>query len=461
MTTSPFTILTDRTRTVSYQRCHRFRWWATGFGERGIVPNQKNIYLVVGIYVHELLATFLGYAKEHDDVLPRGQVQDLIASAKKKYFDLVRSVGLKLDDDEDAYYIAMEQGALIEGLVWAYWHRQLPNLLKEYRVLEVEQEDLYPLMQVQWVGDDLVRTGHNIGQLVWQARADGLLVSRRDETKLYALSFKTAGRWDKRKEDAGNHDMQGISECVALEHRLGRKIAGVKMEFLRKGERKSTKKGAPKIQYSPLIRGYVKEMKGTKNDADQIVGMSMSDLDDLATVTEGQEYYWRWQWDDPENPDKVKRLNYRTAKPYLPWEKGNMGVEAWVDLLAQRRVLPTHMDFFDEAYILPMPYHRHQSEIESWKVSIAEQERVVARDEALVNAMYSDGVDTKLIEIELDARFPKYTHACDYPSPCEYMDLCHGAIKSSEVTPIEDGEFAWRRPHHDAELAALEQEMTR
>lgn len=410
------------------------------------------------------------YARKHDDVISRDGAREIIHTYKEQYLEVLRTVGLKLDDDEDAYYIGMEQGALIEGLVWAYWHRQLPNLLKEFRVLEVEQEDLLPLLQVKWNGEDLVEhsvagpedIGVNTGQIIWQGKADGLLQSRRDENALYALSFKTAGKWDKRKEEAGNHDMQGISECIVLENRLGRKITGVKMEFLRKGERKATKKGAPKIQYSPLIRGYVKVAKGGGGgQSDQIVGMSVDEIVALESDQPDKEYYWRWQWDDPDRPDKVKRLNYHTAKPYQPWAEGNMGVEAWVDLLAANKVMPTHMDFFEEAFILPLPYYRHQGEMDSWKTSITEQERVVARDEALINALYSNGADHDLIEYELDRRFPKYTHSCDYPSACNYLELCHGSMKSSEVTPIEDGDFVWRTPHHDAEVAAMEQEATK
>src|SRR5271170_4793630 len=51
------------------------------------------------------------------------------------------------------------------------------------------------------------------------SRHDALL-RERSTNFLYLLSFKTAGQWDRRKEQEAQIDMQGLSEAVDVDNRL-------------------------------------------------------------------------------------------------------------------------------------------------------------------------------------------------------------------------------------------------
>ena len=52
------------------------------------------------------------------------------------------------------------------------------------------------------------------------SRHDGLLRDRQSD-QLYLLSYKTTGSWDRRRAADAQTDMQGLSEAVDVENRLG------------------------------------------------------------------------------------------------------------------------------------------------------------------------------------------------------------------------------------------------
>src|SRR5580765_4359456 len=148
-------------------------------------------------------------------------------------------------------YLFAEQSALVEALVRAYARRRLQPLLSEFEVLEVEREGEWLLSRWQdveyvsadcsvqsgrWNGsyfdsqhpwprqcpgcgsDTIVSDGAH--ELLFMSRPDALL-RHRQSNELYLLSYKTTGGWDIRKARDIEHDMQGLSEGVEVERRLG------------------------------------------------------------------------------------------------------------------------------------------------------------------------------------------------------------------------------------------------
>src|SRR4030095_10745478 len=131
-----------------------------------------------------------------------------VSTALVDYDKRVQARGLE-DDVQDqslaeVNYVYREQKALVEALIRAFALRGLPRLLSEYEVVEVEQEEKWEITPA----------------FTFMGRPDGLLRSREDG-EYYALSFKTCATYDSYTEKLGRYDMQGLSELVVLNQRLG------------------------------------------------------------------------------------------------------------------------------------------------------------------------------------------------------------------------------------------------
>jgi len=280
----PKVIFTDRSRTECYQHCARERFLRYHEAGQGLEPKSKPLPLAVGGAVHVGLALELAEGqkavdrhgsveavplavwREIEDRAVASAIADLSqyrgqlaldpgeAAAMASPSDLARQMaatadqlGVPLDDPtlaalydhhasgakEFDEYLWKEQSGLVEALVRAYARRKLRPLLESHEVLEVEREGEWELSS--WYGPRYVETGEivNAGtldeakvfetehvSLRFMSRPDALLRSRADNS-LYLMSFKTAASWDRRKELDAQHDMQGLSEGVEVERRLG------------------------------------------------------------------------------------------------------------------------------------------------------------------------------------------------------------------------------------------------
>lgn len=475
------TIYTDRSRTLEFQRCPRARYLQYEYKGRGIVPARLSVPLTVGTWVHVGLGELLTQSM-HPPKLGRFDsiggtlssstrnidVDAAVSVALSGYDEQVRGRGLDLEANADLDYVYQEQRALIEAMIRAYAAKQLSVLLEEYEVLEVEREDE---MSLGFTGLPSKTFGYDTTPIKWMARADGLLLHRRDGD-LYVLSFKTAASFDARKESENNHDMQGLSEVAAVEDRLhvisqhmqsvralargfslkvkfldrpdihpkllemlstaeGRplRVQGVKMEFLLKGERRRDKYSERWLQYSPLIRAW--RQRGVTPDDDR--------------------YAWRYEWEEIDESTGLSRTR-RLGKGWEPvhtWELEG-GVKGWIKLLASGSVQPEAGDCLIGQFVLPLPYFRHAEDLDRWRRSTSWQEEKVA----FASNQISMTDDVRHREMLLDRDFPMHTRACDWPVRCAYQEICFGAPEVLEGA-IESGRFAWRQPHHDPELIQI------
>jgi len=432
-------ILTDRTRTVEYQRCPRARFWHFEYAGRGIVPVKISLPLTVGICTHSGLACLLNGLT----------VETAVGTTLALFEELTLGQGLEVEGNTVLEYAYAEQKALLEALIRGYHARHLPRLLKQYRVVDVEREETHPL----------------VGDLFWMSRADALLQDRNTED-LEVLSWKTRARWDERELSAALHDMQGLSEAWGVEQRLGQlwrlsratsgdpiadpnsgspdfnewlvsqpsppKIYAIHMEFLLKGDRRENEESGNWVQHSPLIRGYRRTNAG------------LADPD----------YAWSQYWTCREPHPMRKSRWYPTGRceggrkhrlgedwePFNVWEDSAVGrVAGWIDLLKDGKVQPEAGDCLEAQVIVPPSFYRHQVDMDEWQHQTAWQEQGIAR--------FRNDPQEQLSR--LSQNFPRYTHSCDYPSKCPYQALCFGS------NPPERGElpdlYDWRKPHHEAE----------
>jgi PD-(D/E)XK nuclease superfamily len=473
----------DRSRLVTYQECPRRRYLAYEWGGTGIQRIRQTIPLATGIYTHVGLADILRQVLALGDV-PHAHlkvdVEQAVKAAVGGYREELKVRGLDVELGEDGQAVADEQVALVEGLLRAYVKAPtgLEALLGQYRVVEVEREDV-------WEGFASTADGTRID---FQARADALL-QERSSGDLYVLSFKTAAGQDYRKDNEGRHDVQGLSEVAVVERRLridwerfqasqhqggkenvparGKpalnghstdesilqgdappRIMGVQMVYLIKGIRRQAYDGGPYVTSSPLLRGFYKE-----------------------GITE-REYAWKEETPCP-GPGHVLSQGKRgpilcEGKKYHKlgqgWTKFDTykdlqgGVAEWVDMLSSGTIQPDAGNPFDSVVWQPMPYFRQDSDMKSWIRQAQSQERDVAERAKRAESARTNHPDI-LLPV-LDEVFHQYRRSCDWPSQCQFVPICWGD-ESALTNPMSTGLFQLRTPHHQAELAAQTKKVSK
>jgi hypothetical protein len=368
-------IYTDRTRIIAYQECPRRRYYHSHFptqnGNIGIAPVKLYIPFATGSFSHHGLALLLSGM----------DVDTAVQQSIQNYREAVAKKGIQLELGESESSVAEEQIALVEGMLRAYAIIKLPEILNEYEVMEVEFEDVW----------DFATFDEEPIKLM--ARADALL-REKNSNELYIQSFKTAAHYDRRAASEAEHDVQGLSEAAATEVRLARwwqqvnkgetfkeqlgfnidtpmykylracdappRIAGIRMEYLLKGRRMEYPEDSGiYVQYSPLIRGYMKE------------GIT------------GPEFGWKREWKDDSG--SKRRLDYRTWKAFNAWEQPG-GIKAWIDLLATGSVQPDAGECLPAQFVTPIPYMRQEDDLRDWYEQTVVQETQIARGIVLCGA---------------------------------------------------------------------------
>lgn len=392
---------TDRSRIITYQTCPRKRWLEYHAAGTGVTLARQSVPLATGTFTHLGLAALLN-GEDTDSA---------VVGALAAYDQLVSTRGLELEPAMDAFQLAQEQKALVEALlrVFVIHPRGLPHIHANYDILEVEREDVVHEFA----------PGIDFG-----ARADGLL-REKSTGDLYVLSFKTAARWDSRVDRQNQHDVQGLSEVMAIERRLGERVQGVLLVYLIKGDRSEYPDGSGiYVQQSHLVRGWRRE------------GIT------------GQEFAWRYKWEGPDVWPDTGRLRGHTLgkgwERFNVWE-ANGGVKAWIDLLATGAVQPDAGDPLDNVLVTPLPYFRQQSDMDTWVRQTQAQETQVAQDVAAVEA--ASATDLPLM---LDTRFIQHRRSCDWPSVCEFQGICFGD-PTALVNPLGTGLYQRRVPNHATE----------
>lgn len=445
-TLRPLTVLTDRSRTIQGDRCPRSRFWGYEYLGLGVVTERTPLYFIFGDAIHVGVGALLKPLKERDVMPSRDDARKAIDDAVVHFqtrcmndrpsdmeMDLQQADRLAGDMAMAEFTYEGEQSALLEGLLWAWYFRRLPRFAETYRVLELEEEDTIKLGEYDRV---LADNGDGVPVEVWfQARADALLEERTTQG-LYVLSLKSSTGWDARKARLGNTDMQGVSEAYCVEQRLRRSILGIQMEYLIKGRRDN--KGGFFETYNPVIRGWTE-----RADSPGV----------------GTNRFWRYQWQDELG--NVKRLSQK-YKPYRPWFSAEMGVEAWVELLANGSVQAEAGDPMAEILISP-EYYRQERQMRSWFVSMgreverkrkAEELNAILQNHKTVDGSFVAGLTAGDL---MDQSFPQFTHSCEYPTSCPLKPLCFGTDAPAAVDPLgfqdEEGvvKYQWRVPHHASE----------
>ena len=376
-------------------------------------------------------------------------------------------------------YLKAEQRALVEALVRGWARRRLRPLLEQYEVLEVEREGQWVLSEWRDVLEDgapgPLSDRH---RLWWMSRHDGLLLDRASG-QIVLQSFKTTGALDGRKLRDAQRDMQGLSEAVEVERRLGEwwdeihnkpttetlaqeepkvfdkmydwlatlpappRIDAVRYEYVLKGERWESKDLSArcgfraKSQRTPLLQAWVLS-----------AGAVMSAADALGSL----KHSFKWTNDLGES----KQLYYKNYRQVPVYDL--MSVAQWIDLLASGEVQPEArqpgdlgkpQDVLGDQFPPPITVYRNDDELRDWLEQVESQERKVVEDAAYVHAASSEGEK----RTRLNERFPQNRQSCSYPGDCEFArGICYSS-PDAKRDPLGTGLYRPRTANHPQELA--------
>jgi hypothetical protein len=415
-------MLTDRSRILEWQRCPRARYLSYHYDGTGLASTRFAVPLATGAFIHEGLAVLLG----------GGDVEDAVLVATEKYRAHARSyIGAQGVNDDRYDYLIAEQTALTEALLRVYALKQLPGLLSEFEVVRIEKEYEYEIAP----------------GIVLMVRVDALL-KQRATGDLYVMSFKT----DKGKDIAGKvaearHDIQGLTEPLAVEKAGEGQPFGVKMEFLIKGEWKEDERGSGiRLQDSYLVRPWSRP----------------------GPVT-GTDYAWSYYWECTEphvqvwkNGRHVTCEGHKTHGLGETWKRvpiwEHMPIKDWIAMLASGQIQPEAGDPLELARIVstPVPFYRNDSESNSRLVQLAAQEIGVEERLVAVADMQKEGLS---LSHALNLAFPQHDRACNhpyskddnFPYTCQFYQLCwEGNAEENLRNPYPLG-YRRRTPHHEPE----------
>ena len=437
---------TNRSAIIAKQRCPRSNWLKYHYNGMGLSKVRLNVPMTTGIYTHLPARLLLNGAT------PQFAIDESLAA----YDEEVAKRSLDVEPTESHEMVATEQRALIEAFTWLLHLRVIPELRRDFEVLEVEKDDWFLLYE----GAKMV--------IIVETRADALLRERivtinSDDPKwaketavastvvnsslglsgagdLYVLSWKTAKQWDKRKLRDARVDMQGLSEAYPIELRLKEPVVGVKMVYLLKGRRdEDPYNPGAWLTKSPLIRSWAN---------------SVSPVPQLA---------WTFAWKDATAMnDRGKAVEHRLGKGWRPvFIPDHMPMREWIEMLHELKVQPEAGDCLAKQYVTPMPEPRSPTQKQAWLRQITGQEMELAQ-----SLMALEGCKEEATAQEaLDLMFPQYTHSCTYPSECEMFQICHGGEEAQEANELlgEEGInplslYRPREPHHPGELGTVEED---
>ncbi len=436
--------LTSRSAIERGQRCNRARFLEHHYDGIGIRPSLRNVPLVTGTAIHKGVEVLTTAAKKKLPEDMEGLIDEAVLEAIKAYKEEVGNRGFSgkgVDTDERQEFTLNEQIALTEALVRAWALRELPILVKRFKILEVEREEN------EWLIP---------GSIVMQGRVDAIL-KERENGDIYCYSLKSTREWNDRVEKSYGVDLQGITETWITEERLKReskkilkliedlkategvrkksaiieilenslpqtRISGVKFCFLVKGARYEDKdsQGRGTGQYrthSPLIRGY-------RN-------IGPNDV----------KYAFSWFYPNSSNKSGKGALG-KGWEGINAWEiKG--GIKKWIEMLDNGEIQPECGDVIKASVVTPTEYFRNQKEIDDTL------DELVASEVEWFNKLDNFNDD----RFNINKLFPKNRQSCFYPYDCDYERICHKGLDIDEA--LEDGSFEYRVPHHELEAGKI------
>ena len=387
--------LIDRSRVDTREACPRKRFlnydYPVNGQPTGLQPEKPSLPLISGIAIHAA----------HARLLLGEPLEEVLTSTLGQYREELTTHGLAgLDVTQD---VVLQQSMLLEGMLRLWALRRLPVLLRDFRVVSVEQGWRYEL------APGLQQT----------LRLDALL-QRYDDGLYFVKDFKTVKYPSEVWAAKFEHNLQTCLYVQAVKDRLpgltgdpAAQFGGILYEGLVKGAFKTdTAKSSPwygqRIQHSPYTLAY-----------------ALTGEDGLTVY---QTAY-------------TSKKGWRKVRPY-----DHMSMKDWVENHLQWDEQTCQELFIDVPDICPPTY-----ELERAKRQVVREELQYLKQRDTFLEMSPDASGA---EEYLDLFAPLRTDTCSkygQEYACPFMSVCF----NQGARPLEDGGFVPRVPHHDTDLKVI------
>ncbi len=439
--------LTDRSRLeAGLDHCRRARLLNYHFGPTGygIARKAHSIPLVGGTTYHDGLAHVTRHVQVHDTLPPDAVVREACAMSTTAYRDTVTARGLQnLDEGERLEDIIAEQCCLIEGLIWAFALTTLPEMHRQARIVEVEEEDVLVYGCSCGLGSEIgtleeheARDCQGVGV---QSRLDFLIEYRARPGVLAYCEFK-GGAYEGFADD-WEYKNQFALGARRVQARRGVPLSEGFIIQLLKGKREgrdydpaTKRKTGPLMQNTTLCYWYRRE------------GNPPLDAPDW------QEQY---EWVDEEGKNRRLGNNYRKAGL---WTIGQDAPE----LLQTGISIPE----FAAKFVPRERLGRHVALIGPLQINpiiLDAMPEIVVAEETRWQAVVWELWDVFQNDAGQDWAHPSYQAALNRLAPpnysgcrrygrrydCQFAPLCH--YKEGWQDPLGSGGYVLRLPHHEAE----------
>ena len=406
------------------EHCGRARHWGYEYEGKGLKPQSLAIPLATGISVHAAIEGMLRHVVEEGGPPTRLEARALIGAVAQAYRAEAGAAGFHGQEAQspETVQLIAEQGALIEGLSWAFWRSVLPYLVSEFQIVAVEEEIDYVLGCDCGLGDGTV--GKVLVNpvdvtLTHEGRVcSGVAVMIRPDFITRRHSDGAVGVWDL-KTTAGESKPREMEFMVQLA--LGVTGAGAVtgeqcthhyLVGLHKGQRKADEWGKAaegkqqvKRQRSPFCYLYYKP-------ADPPYGEAEYSAEYTSRKGWGRVPVWELTFPGQDDTEPG-------AGPVEHWVLDKMKAEQ----VAERVSLngPTQAPI----HLIPGILEEVEAEARHW----AQVEDAVREDPGGLNTYVRRSWDC----------YP-------YGEPCIFLRVCAGDPGMDK--PEQTGRFEWREPHH-------------
>jgi len=401
--------LTDRSRyETGTGRCPRQRYLTYHAGPTGYgyVRKGESLPLATGTYTHTAAAHLCAHLRDHDQLPLESVVRESIRLATTLYESTIEARGFRgLLASESTDAVLGEQVSLITGMIWAFRMVILPWLHQEFRVLEVENETIFPLTD----------------QIGLMQRLD-ILAEKRLNRNLAYMDLKTTGRpADQWAEEWETKPQLALGTLGIPERYLGREVSELYVIGFNKGYRKKDSDDQIR-QGSPFCYGYRRPANPPLAE---------------------EAWLPSYEWIDDQGQTKRAGREYRKA-PSVEYPGGG---EAWV------RQLPDSV--LRKQVFLVGPLNVQEIQLACLHRQIVGEEEKWTR---LLWELYEIGQqypwDSEHFQAQLDRLVPCSWNCRPFGArhQCEMVSVCFR--NSGWQDPIGSGLYAARKPHHRPELEA-------
>ncbi len=222
-------ILYDRSRVTTDWSCQMRRYWGYEYDGKGVSPDALALNLFLGTTFHDAAAVIATLQMDNRPI----DIDAIAEAGQKQVYQTIQGAWDGIDQLGWTSY-ALEQAALLEGLIRAFYRDIWPALMADYKVVAVEQEFTYRHNEMGEPDPE--------GMFIFMVKPD-LLLEDADGNVVY-FEYKTTSSKKDTWINSWNTAIQLHSTCRAIAA-AGINVVGVVVQGVYKGYESYGKQSSP------------------------------------------------------------------------------------------------------------------------------------------------------------------------------------------------------------------------